>query len=138
MPYLNVYYECKEGEEGEGVCASPDGYSSMLDEHNYSGGIYMNNHGQFVLNDGTLIMLGSRYEMHMYHTIRFIYVDVNGYKRGPNKMGIDTYVLEIMQNGELLPVGAKGTYDSGACNEKNSAGWYNGYDCAYKVISENR
>ena len=35
-------------------------------------------------------------------------VDVNGYKKGPNVFGRDTFAFQVVNN-RLLPMGAKGT-----------------------------
>ncbi len=37
-------------------------------------------------------------------------VDINGDKKGPNLLGHDLFMFEIMANGKLMPMGAPDTY----------------------------
>ena len=91
--------------------------------------------GQFVINDGTLVLLENPWT---YGRI-FISVDVNGYNKRPNKLGVDLFMFQISDEGTLLPMGVKGT----AYYNKNDAycSWtstsnMNGAGCTYKALYE--
>ena len=83
--------------------------------------------GQFVLSDGTLILINDSGPM-------LISIDVNGMNKGPNVYGRDLFSFEITNAGKLLPVGAKGTIDW-PCS-KSSTSYYNGGGCAYYAITD--
>lgn len=63
--------------------------------------------GQFILQDGTLIMLERDY----INNTGFILItaDINGLDKGPNVWGQDLFTFELTDKG-LLPSGADGTY----------------------------
>ena len=64
----------------------------------------------------------------------FISVDINGYLTQPNVWGIDMFTWQIV-DGELLPMGAKGTYftnENTYCNPKSNAD-KNGIACTVKA-----
>lgn len=89
--------------------------------------------GQFVINDGMLVLLendGGR---------NFISVDVNGYNKRPNKWGHDLFTFQITNNGKLLPMGVEGTYfysASDAYCSKTSTSKLNGGGCTAKALSD--
>ena len=64
--------------------------------------------GQWFVPDGTLYLIenggGSLTSKNL-----FISVDVNGYQKRPNAWGHDLFTFQIMPNGKVLPMGAKGT-----------------------------
>lgn len=116
MKYLYSAKDCGWG-AGDGLKSCIPSSYHLTDEQkeagynkyktlNSSSDIYMNifDDGQFVLNDSSLVLLenaGSNI---------FISVDVNGYNKRPNKLGIDLFMFEINDDGALLPMGANGTY----------------------------
>ncbi len=63
--------------------------------------------GQFILQDGTLIMLERDY----LNNPDFILIsaDINGLEKGPNVWGQDLFTFELTDKG-LLPSGAEGTH----------------------------
>ena len=66
-------------------------------------------------------------------------VDVNGYQKGPNVYGIDTFVFEyISGKGILLPEGADGTasasYRGSACSRTAPNPATDGVSCIYYVM----
>lgn len=91
--------------------------------------------GQFVINDGSLILLESG------SGELWITVDVNGYNKSPNRWGFDLFTFQINNEGTLLPMGAKGTHfediTHNLCSPTNfindSA---NGITCALRAINE--
>ena len=64
----------------------------------------------------------------------FISVDINGYNVKPNVWGIDMFTFQLVE-GELLPMGAKGTFftdENVYCNPESSND-KNGIACAVKA-----
>lgn len=102
--------------------------------------IYMYNFydGQFVLTDGSLILLedNDQFTQEGYKKV-FISVDVNGYGRKPNRLGKDLFVFLLDNRGELLPMGVTGTYyhstDDSYCSNTSTPGM-NGSACTYKKL----
>lgn len=89
--------------------------------------------GQVVTSDGMFIMIenapgGNRI---------LISIDVNGYNKKPNRWGHDLFTFQIMDNGKLLPMGAKGTsYDSVTNCSSTSTSDNNGIGCTYKALTD--
>lgn len=68
----------------------------------------------------------------------FISIDVNGFNNRPNRLGQDLFMFQLdPHNGQLLPMGAKGTYYYSAgdayCNP-NGSGQMNGAGCTVKAL----
>ena len=86
----------------------------------------------FMLNDGMLVLIGS------YH---WIFVDINGPNKGPNRSGYDWHVFKITEDNNVKPV----TYpedrkDTRTCTMTNpsSTDSYLGYGCTgYAVMNKN-
>ena len=90
--------------------------------------------GQFVLSDGSLILL----ENVPSSPRAYISVDVNGYKKKPNRWGHDVFTFQLMQDGKLLPMGhPQSDYpeDEGWCS-LTSTNAYNGVGCTYKALTD--
>ena len=88
--------------------------------------------GQFILHDGTMIMLNDAANEPL-----LISFDVNGPYKKPNRYGQDLFTFQIMENGKLLPMGADGTWytDENFCStEKGDI--KNGLTCAYRAFTE--
>lgn len=93
--------------------------------------------GQFVLNDGSLILIENDMST-AYHSI-FISIDVNGFNRSPNRLGQDLFMFQINSKGTILPMGVEGTdyYDKNdAYCSPASTHNMNGAGCTYKALSE--
>lgn len=88
--------------------------------------------GQFVLLDGSLILLENFSLERLY-----ISVDVNGFNKGPNRLGHDVFTIQITKNGKLLPMGAEGTDFSADkhCSTSGSVS-LNGMGCTYRALTE--
>jgi prepilin-type N-terminal cleavage/methylation domain-containing protein len=89
--------------------------------------------GQFVLNDGSFIFIEN------YNSSKYISVDVNGYAKKPNRLGRDLFMFQLMDNGELLPMGAKGTDYYSATNEycsNTSTHNMNGAGCTARILRD--
>ena len=88
--------------------------------------------GQFIINDGSLVLLENLNNL-------FISVDVNGYNKRPNELGIDLFMFQINEEGTLLPMGVKETayynINDGFCSW-TSTNNMNGAGCTYKALYE--
>ena len=90
--------------------------------------------GQFIINDGSLVLLENTVGNN-----QFISVDVNGYNKRPNKLGIDLFMFQINDEGTLLPMGVKGTsyynINDAYCSWTSTSNM-NGNGCTYKALYE--
>ncbi|MCD7879184.1 MAG: hypothetical protein LUG16_04540 [Candidatus Gastranaerophilales bacterium] len=90
--------------------------------------------GQFVLSDGSLLL----FEGNQNTVYRVVSVDVNGYSKKPNRLGKDLFMFQLMETGELLPMGANGTLLTSVskyCSDTSSHGW-NGAACTYLILNK--
>lgn len=109
-------------------CAKDPTYKTLSGGQTLSTNLF--DDGQFVLPDGTLVMIenpngGDRV---------WIFVDLNGYGNPPNHLGYDLFVFQFVE-GELHTMGdLQTTYTdvSKYCNLKSSDR-YNGIACAQKA-----
>ena len=84
----------------------------------------------FMLNDGTCILIGN------YH---WFIVDINGPKKGPNRVGYDIHTFKITEDNNVKPV-PEGDHDTRICtlSSKESTDIYLGYGCTpYAVMNKN-
>lgn len=112
MEYFKVAKDC-----GDFDCVPQEDpstvYKNLVGEEASAG---IGGEGQFVLLDGTFI--------NIQNTTGFtgkviIVYDVNGYKKAPNKYGVDTFSIDI--NGEVInPSGATSTYFENHCNTSSN------------------
>ena len=67
----------------------------------------------------------------------FISVDVNGYKKKPNKAGHDLFMFQINNKGNLVPMGTANTYypSTSLCAEGSNSS-ENGFGCTAKALSD--
>ena len=93
--------------------------------------------GQFVLNDGSLILIEN--DSPTRNLGIYISVDVNGFKKNPNRLGWDLFMFQIDDKGRLLPMGAKGAdyynKNDAYCSPASTHNM-NGAGCTYKALSE--
>ncbi len=90
--------------------------------------------GQFVLNDGSLVLLENP-----GGSTLFISVDVNGYNKNPNRLGQDLFMFQINKKGVLLPMGVSGTAYYSATDaycSPTSTDRMNGAGCTYKALTD--
>ena len=96
--------------------------------------------GGFITPDGTLLLFeqGAQAANSGY----IVSIDVNGYKKRPNRMGHDLFMFQITEDSRVLPMGAEGTHfgtendRKNYCN-KNSGHSFNGFTCAYYALTDN-
>ena len=145
MKYLNVLTDCGVGCNDSKACIpyyptetdtqkNPDTYK------NYNGTSKITlsyfDDGQFVLNDGSLILIEHATNN---SSTTFISVDVNGYAKKPNRLGKDLFMFHLTNKGELLPMGAKNTRfysSSGEYCSNSSTNTMNGAGCTAKVLRD--
>ncbi len=128
MEYMKVVKDC-----GNNSCYKPnsDLYKNFTGKVNIHSGFF--DDGQFVLNDGSLILL----EQDGY-SLLLISVDVNGYEKGPNRAGLDLFMFQVDKNGKLLAVGSEGTrFGKGLCSKDlNLQPNLNGFGCTVRALSD--
>ena len=96
--------------------------------------------GGFISTDGTMYLIEQGAQVNF--TGFLVSIDVNGYKKKPNKMGYDLFMFQITKDGKVLPMGTEGTYwgtksqRESYCN-KNSTSNQNGFTCAYYALTDN-
>lgn len=93
--------------------------------------------GGFISNDGTTFFVeqGSQ----SIYTGYIVSIDVNGYKKGPNRMGKDFFMFQITEDGDVLPMGAENTYFYSSKNtlcSKTSSNSQNGFTCAFFAATD--
>ena len=141
IKYMNVLQDCGVGTEASGSACIPNLEDSERNSKvykNFNGTDYINlrkfDDGQFILNDGSLILLENAPNGEL-----FISVDVNGYLKNPNRLGWDLFMFHIDRKGNLLPMGAKGTQyysETNAYCSESSTNTLNGAGCTIKAINE--
>lgn len=93
--------------------------------------------GQFYTADGALYTL----ERSLIDKAEYIGVDVNGRMKGPNALGHDLFVFQVLDKGSIgviFPMGADGTkyYKNTTFCSKTSTSNVNGIGCAVKALGE--
>ena len=86
--------------------------------------------GQSISSDGLLILIENS------GTSLYISVDINGPNKKPNRWGHDLFTFQVMNDGKLLPMGAKGTHYGESRCSVTSTDVYNGMGCTYKALTE--
>lgn len=94
---------------------------------------YMFDDGQFIVNDGSFILIENP-NLGENNNRVIISVDVNGPYKKPNRLGRDLFMFQLLDNGKLLPMGAKDTlYPYETYCSKTSTHKMNGAGCAVKM-----
>ena len=140
MKYMNVLRDCGWGNTDRTTACIPnygDPEKNSKVYKNFNGTnpftIAYFDDGQFILNDGSLILL-ENYQSRMY-----ISVDVNGYLKNPNRLGQDLFMFEIDNKGNLLPMGAEGSKyynENDAYCTPSSTDPLKGAGCTINAITE--
>ena len=145
VKYFNVLTDCGFGhDDSDTACIKnygDDRNSTTYKNFTGTGSIELGrfDDGQFVLSDGSLILLENNNNWDGSAGMLFISVDVNGYNRRPNRLGQDLFMFQIVDDGKLLPMGAEGTYyyhENDAYCSKTSTNSMNGAGCTYKALSD--
>lgn len=138
-PYLKILVDCGDDQAGgyEAKCVQNGDYTQdkKYTYKTYSGNIAKENlfdDGQIILNDGSHML----FENPGGGSAVYVSIDVNGYKKLPNKWGEDVFTFQLMNDGKLLPMGAEGTSfrNTATYCSKTSSNVYNGIACANRAI----
>lgn len=89
--------------------------------------------GQFIVTDGMMYF----FENPGTGGNIYVSVDVNGFKKLPNRWGHDLFTFELTDTGKLLPMGAVGTmYEKNADSycSKTSTSSLNGIACTNRAL----
>ncbi len=100
---------------------------------------YFFDDGQYILNDGIILMIEDDKGSNTGTGNFFLTVDVNGVNKKPNAWGKDLFTFQIMNDsGKLIPMGAEGTYytDLSKYCSKTSIERLNGIACTYKAMTK--
>lgn len=139
--YYSVMVDCKySGCEAMDIDAADGNYANLTSKvyRTYNNAVYAGSglfdDGQFMISDGSFLLFNSSGASSRIT----ITVDTNGYKKAPNRWGLDLFTFQIEESsGKLLPMGADGTYfRSPQLCSLNSTSKENGITCAYKALSE--
>lgn len=119
MTYFKTIQDCNLSD-----CVADSSTSTVYKFlHGDPGNTHIMSQGQFVTSDG---MFWAIYNGGAFLSIT---VDVNGYSKGPNVYGRDTFLFQL-SNDNLVPMGTNGTYWAGACSNGNMQGG----GCMYNVM----
>lgn len=139
--YMNVLQDCGIGNVDVSKACIKNYQDSSRNSQTYknfnnTSDINLNvfDDGQFILNDGSLILLENPGASNVY-----ISVDVNGYLKNPNRLGQDLFMFQIDEKGKLLPMGAEGTRYYSKTDEycsPTSTNNMNGAGCTIKAVTE--
>lgn len=124
LPYFKITYIC----DFVHICV-PDSNSSTMYKSLYGDNAdmtYVVANGEFITTDGMFFGIDDWFCI--------ISVDVNGYIKGPNIFGKDLFMFQVV-NGNLLPMGAKGTkYPADTYCDKSVSNGEQGLGCMYYVM----
>jgi len=88
--------------------------------------------GQFITNDSAIYLFENP---RTQGADIYISVDVNGYKKKPNRWGYDLFTFQLMNDGRILPMGAEGTTYTNNCSATTTK-TYNGISCTYSALTD--
>lgn len=138
-PYLKILVDCGDSQAGgsEAKCVQNGNFTQdkKYTYKTYSGNIAKKDlfdDGQIILNDGSHLLFENPGDGNDV----YVSIDVNGYKKLPNKWGEDVFTFQLMNDGKLLPMGAEGTRfrNTATYCSKTSSNVYNGIACANRAI----
>ena len=138
QPYLKILVDCGNMQASSKAKCVPNGYYTQDKKYTYktySGNIAnedLFDDGQIILNDGSHLL----FENPGGGSAVYVSIDVDGYKKLPNKWGEDVFAFQLMNDGKLLPMGAEGTSfrNTATYCSKTSSNVYNGIACANRAI----
>ncbi len=148
IKYFKISRDCGQGSEGTTAELDKTCIPNYINEgtsenssKNYktlNGKAYINlqyfDDGQFVLADGMLVLIENGNTLDVT-----ISVDLNGYRKRPNRLGQDLFMFELDKNGKLLPMGVEGSRYYSENDEYcslSSTNNMNGAGCTYKALSD--
>ena len=144
MKYIKIVKDCGMGAvDGEKACipnkdyvSDPDNYKDTYMTYNGQNTIHYAyfDDGQFIMNNGMLVLINNP---GYGAEVAQISVDINGYNKKPNRLGQDLFMFQILNNGQLIPMGAKNSNFTSTyyCSE-TSTDKSNGAGCTEKALYE--
>lgn len=128
MPYFKVVKDCNSSDCVPDSTASTIYTSLAGDRANTTS---LGADGQFVTADGMFYNIQNNPSS---YTDIIIVVDVNGYEKGPNVYGRDTFAFSLL-NDKLSPLGSQGTFSgiNWLCN-RNTSNYMQGITCMTNVM----
>ena len=119
IPQYNQFLSCTKQHLTDGL------FNTASNNYKYLNGAGANtslfDDGQFILSNGVFIALEDPAGNTIYTAYDVIWVDVNGFKKGPNIIGKDTFGVQVMDTG-IKPLGSQGDGYEDTCST-SSTGW---------------
>lgn len=86
--------------------------------------------GKFTFADGSEIHISFRMTHQLIDDgmLGYLWIDVNGHSKGPNRWGRDFFIFEITKKGQVMPVDGQGW----GCDEGRAYG----IECSAKIIKD--
>lgn len=136
IKHIKNIRDCGFGQDGDTkACVKANEFPNIYKTYNGKISVirYSFDDGQFVMNDGALVMIEDVSGI----ANKYISIDVNGYRKRPNRLGQDVFMFQIMPDGKLLPMGMEGTaYNKNTYCSLTSESGMNGAGCTVKALSE--
>lgn len=109
-----------------------DGYKYLNSNSFIADGLF--NNGELMLPDGTLIFFDDSPESEGWKGV-IIYIDINGYKKGPNRLGYDFFAFEVIE-GVVHAIGETETSYKFNDDCKFGPASDRGYTCSKRAKNE--
>lgn len=122
ITYFKVLQDCSSP-----VCVPATQTSDVYQSLHGDQGYFLGYHGEFITTDGMF------WGIYNNGTDIAIIVDVNGYTKGPNIFGRDTFMFYLL-NDSLVPMGSSGTWNYIGTCDRNHSSKYEGLSCMHKVM----
>lgn len=139
--YYKISHDCGRINKGTKGCIQLNTDGIVEEYKSYTGGPvnfgYMDD-GMLVLLDGTTLFFeqGGQASTMGYYTIG---IDINGYKKRPNRFGHDFFYFKVEDDGQLTPTKKiKGWSPYGGCDKNNFSSQTNGLGCALYAIQDSK
>ncbi len=136
MKYMPVLVDCGFGYTDRNTACIPNNPSKPDSKiyKNFTGTTFLNmecfDDGQFILTDGSTIIINS-----IGACPKHISVDVNGYLKGPNRLGHDLFMFMVYDDG-VFPAGQFTDRGWNMPCAGSSTYYFNGGGCTIKAIYE--
>lgn len=131
-----VPHSTEENDDGSSISWHIANYKTYTKKRNVQTSMF--DDGQFYLIDGSLYLIENPYLSESNSTLKvYITIDVNGATKNPNAWGHDLFTFQVMDNGQLKPMGAPDTnyLAEEYCNPNSTSG-INGIGCTYYALTD--
>ena len=111
--------------------------SQTYKSYNGNGKDYRFNDAVIATADGAFIFFDTGCAGEITYGSTLVGIDVNGWKKKPNRYGHDFFVFQLDGKGRLIPMGLDGTFfpESQYCSPTSTSG-SNGYGCTAKALND--